>query len=129
MDMQTEKQKIGKTGENLACKFLVKHRFSIIERNYLKKYGEIDIIAKKDGILHFIEVKTVSRENISHETINDYRPEDNIHMHKLKSIARTMQTYLLDKEYDGEWKFHVITVLLDQIRKKAKITMIRNIIL
>lgn len=127
--MKTQKQKIGQIGEDLACKFLVKHGFLIVERNYLRKYGEIDIIAKKDKILHFIEVKTVSRENISRGTSDDYRPEDNIHQQKLKSVARTMQAYLLDKKFEGDWEFDVITVILDQMRKQAKITMMNNIIL
>ena len=40
-------------------KHLVKHSFKILDRNYRKKWGEIDIVAKKDNILHFIEVKTI----------------------------------------------------------------------
>ena len=42
----TEKRKTGNLGEDLACRFLMKHGFNIIERNYLKKCGEIDIIAQ-----------------------------------------------------------------------------------
>lgn len=40
-------QKIGELGENVACKFLMKHGFTILERNYTKKWGEIDVIALK----------------------------------------------------------------------------------
>src|SRR3989338_3683782 len=75
MPRETEKQRIGNIGEELACMFLVKQGFTIIERNYKKKWGEIDIMAKKDKILHFIEVKTVTicSDNsdvsvVSHET-------------------------------------------------------------
>src|SRR3989344_3727604 len=68
----TEKQKIGQMGEDFACKYLEKNGYKIIERNYLKKWGELDIIAKKRGKIHFIEVKSVSREiapgNVTHET-------------------------------------------------------------
>ena len=49
-------------GENIAVRFLVKHNFSILERNYTKKWGEIDIIAEKSSKLYFIEVKSVTRE-------------------------------------------------------------------
>ena len=59
----TEKQKIGRLGEDIAIKYLQNKGFLVIGQNYLKKCGEIDIIAKKDRVLHFIEVKTVSHEN------------------------------------------------------------------
>ena len=58
-------QKIGEIGEKLACMFLMKHGFKVLDRNYRKKWGEIDIIAQKDDILRFIEVKTVSRETFN----------------------------------------------------------------
>ena len=54
-------QKIGQLGEDIACKFLMKHGFSILERNYTKKWGEIDVIAEKGKKLYFVEVKSVSR--------------------------------------------------------------------
>ena len=57
----TEKQKIGQLGEDSACEYLIKMGYKVIERNYLKKWGEIDIVAKKDNRIHFIEVKSVSR--------------------------------------------------------------------
>jgi Holliday junction resolvase-like predicted endonuclease len=53
---------VGKIGEDTAARFLVKQGFMIVERNYWKKYGEIDIVAKKKGVIHFVEVKTVSCE-------------------------------------------------------------------
>ena len=53
----SKSQKTGEIGEELACKFLVKHGFTIFERNYTKKWGEIDIVATKNGVLHFFEVK------------------------------------------------------------------------
>lgn len=60
MAEKTEKQKIGRLGEDIAQKYLENKGFSVIGQNYLKKCGEIDIIAQKRGIIHFIEVKTVS---------------------------------------------------------------------
>src|SRR3989337_746171 len=76
----SEKQKIGKLGEDIACKFLVKHKFSVICQNYTKKWGELDIVAEKDKKLHFIEVKSVAGEE------NDQRPEENVHPWKVKRI-------------------------------------------
>ena len=50
----SDSQRTGEIGENIAVRFLMKHGFSILERNYTKKWGEIDIIAKKDGKIYFI---------------------------------------------------------------------------
>jgi len=47
----TEKQIIGNLGEDIGCKFLVKRGFLIKDRNYRKKWGELDIIAEKDNLL------------------------------------------------------------------------------
>ncbi len=58
---QTEKQIVGKIGEDCACKYLQKLGYKIVDRNYLKKWGEIDIVAQKDKKLHFVEVKSVSQ--------------------------------------------------------------------
>ena len=126
-------QKIGEIGENIAVKFLMKQGFAVLDRNYTKKWGEIDIIAKKDQKIYFIEVKSVSRDlsKVSQETLDAYKPEDNMHPWKLKRMSRTIQTYLLShKQYDDyEWQVDLITVFLDIINKKAKIKRIEDIIL
>jgi putative endonuclease len=126
-------QKIGEIGENIAVRFLMKQGFGILDRNYTKKWGEIDIIAKKANKIYFIEVKSVSRNliNVSQETLDSYKPEDNMHPWKLKRMSRTIQTYLLaHKEYDDyEWQVDLITVFLDLIDKKAKVKRIEDIIL
>lgn len=133
--MKTEKRKIGDLGEDIACMFLVKQGFSVLQKNYLKPWGEIDIIAKKDKKLHFVEVKTLqtsiqaSREtsnNVTHETL---RPEENVHPAKIKRIQRAIDTYLLEKHvsHETEWQIDVVTVLLDIQTKKAKVDMIENV--
>ncbi len=48
----------GRLGESLACDYLKKNGFIILKRNFYCKYGEIDIIATKNKVLHFIEIKT-----------------------------------------------------------------------
>ena len=130
---KTEKRALGDLGEDIACKFLAKKGFLVIERNYLRKWGEIDIIAKKDGKIHFIEVKSVSREilpAISHETPSGYRPEDNLHPWKLKRLARTIETYLLQNgSRETDWQFDVITVYINKKDRISRVFMLENIIL
>ena len=137
----SDTQKIGEIGENVACMFLVKHGFLIVERNYTKKWGEIDIIAEKGSKLYFIEVKSVSsadakaladrRENVSHGTNSEYRPEDNMHPWKLKRLSRTIQTYLLSKNVpdEKEWQVDLACVFLDLKNKKARVKIFPDLIL
>lgn len=66
----TDKQKIGQIGEDCACEYLEKNDYKIVERNYLKKWGELDIVCKKGNKIHFIEVKSVTRDlrSVTHVT-------------------------------------------------------------
>jgi putative endonuclease len=130
----SEKQKTGEIGENIAVKFLMKHGFAILDRNYTKKWGEIDIVAEKEKKVYFIEVKSVSREDlgsVSQEALDAYRPEDNMHAWKLQRLSRTIQTYLLAKKIpeDREWQFDLLVVFLDLKNKKAKVKVVKDIIL
>ena len=128
----SEQQKTGEIGENTAERFLVKHGFSILDRNYTKKWGEIDIVAKKDNKIFFIEVKSVSSDFLpSKETIDRYHPEDNMHSWKLKRLSRTIQTYLLDRKIgdDVEWQVDLFVVYLDLKNKKARVKVVNDIIL
>jgi len=128
-------QKLGQIGEDVACAFLKNRKYSIVERNYRKKWGELDIIAKREGRLHFVEVKSVSRENLRHvlrETYKDrHRPEDNVHPWKLQRLGRTIQTFLLERNISEEqkWQFDIITVYLDTERKEAKCEFMEDIVL
>lgn len=127
---KSEKRKIGDLGEDIACKYLEKHGYVVIERNYLRKWGEIDIIAKKGLILSFVEVKSVSWNSVfgSRET---YRPEENMHPKKVLRLRRALQTYLLDHKVSDEqvWQFHLVCVYLDEDEKKARVKLLENIVL
>ena len=48
---------VGRLGESKACDFLIKNMYTILERNYSTKIGEVDIIAKQAGVIVFVEVK------------------------------------------------------------------------
>ena len=79
---------IGKYGEELACDFLIKNGFKILKTNFrYSKFSEIDIIAQKNKILHFVEVKT--RSSIFFGT-----PFEAITKTKLHSIYTCAQYYL-----------------------------------
>jgi len=127
-------QKIGELGEGIACKFLMKHGFSILERNYTKKWGEIDIIAKKGDMIYFIEVKSMNRALDKDQDLSDryssFRPEENMHPMKLKRLSRTIQTYLISKRIGNTpWQFDLFVVYLDTDKRLARVKRIENVIL
>lgn len=132
LDNRTDKRKLGDIGENIACGFLEKKGFTIMERNYLKKWGEIDIVARKGEIIHFIEVKSVSYAtltNVSHGTEGGFRPEDNMHPWKLQRLARTLQSYLLEKKLDNDFQLDLVTVKIDMATHRARVEIVENIVI
>jgi putative endonuclease len=125
--MWTTREK-GTTGEDIACKWLENHGFLVTERNYLRKWGEIDIIASKDKILHFIEVKSVTKDPNS---FRKHRPEENVHELKVRRLRRTIQTFLLERHYglDADFKFHILTVEMNISTRRAHVNFLENIVL
>ncbi len=113
---------VGALGEEIACRFLMKHNFTVIERNFRQKCGEIDIVAEKMGEIHFVEVKTVSRES-------GHRPEENMHFRKIQRLERTIQLYLSKRHVPCETRFQIdgVTVCLDPENQRASVGMIENI--
>lgn len=134
---QGHKGQIGKIGEDLACLFLKKHGYAVINRNYWKKWGEIDIVAQRGRDLRFVEVKTVSRNYVTREMLaknsDDYEPEDNIHPWKRQRLRRVIETYLLDKEdeisEETDWQVDVISVYIDREGNELKIEWLEDVVL
>jgi putative endonuclease len=124
---------IGKLGEDIASKWLSDRGFVTVERNYSKKWGEIDVVARAtSGKIHFIEIKTVSYETrhdmdqaISRGT---WRPEENVHIYKQKRLARAIQTWIAERKYTGGFQIDILTVRIVQQEKFARIKLIENVI-
>lgn len=116
-----EKQSVGQLGEEIAAKYLKNKGFSILDRNFRRPWGELDIVTEKDGILHFVEVKSVSYEN------KWFSPSDLVHTKKKARLAKIIDTYLENKDQNIDWQVDVIEVFLDQKTKKARANLIENI--
>ncbi len=128
MDNRTAKRKLGDIGENVACEFLRKRGFQIVERNYLRKWGEIDIVARKGSMLHFVEVKSVTHGTLRQSSGQAFRPEENMHPGKLKRLYRTIETYLLHRKHEGEWQLDLITAKINTDTREARVEIIENIV-
>lgn len=125
--MATQRKTIGHIGERVVARKLRNEGYDIIEFNYRKPWGEIDIVTRKTGEYHFVEVKTVQRDlesNVFHET---YGAEDNIHPEKIRRLERAIVSYCEEKGIGGAWTLHCALVELDISRRKARIRIIKDI--
>jgi putative endonuclease len=106
---------IGNFSEDSATRYLEEHEFRIIERNYYaKKLGEIDIIAHKEGVLHFIEVKSGDTE---------YDPVYNVTPSKIKKIINSAHYFM--KERNLNMPFCIDALII----RKGEVELIENITL
>ncbi len=116
----TNKQ-IGKQGEELAKNFLIKNGYEILETNYrYSRMAEIDIIASKKDILHFVEVKTRQSKNFG-------TPIEAINQSKLNNIYTCAKFYLKNsKKHYKKIQIDAIGIVLNR-NQKIKIDFIENI--
>ena len=119
--MLTPKRKLGNKGEDMACDFLIKNGFRIIGRNISNKFGEIDIVAQNNRILHFIEVKTGSAS----DKIN---PSENLNYHKIRKFLRAVEIYISNNKISEQqrWQMDAIVVVFNS-GLPPKITHLQNI--
>ncbi len=120
---------IGSIGESIAVKFLMKKGLKIVEQNYWRKWGEIDIVAcDTSKVIHFIEVKSTSRDYTGNTSIDNWNPEEMLHSNKIKRLRRVIQTYIIENGIE-EWVFDVIVVYLNKRTRIAKCKYIKDIVI
>lgn len=140
---KTAKRRKGDIGEEIALEYLINKGFSLLTRNYLKPWGELDIVMKQGNTIHFVEVKTarlpdgqVSREPrlarlspAKRENLQ-IRPEENMHKRKILRLKRAIQTYVLDHRVPRtmEWQIDLACVYLDFSARRARVEVLENII-
>lgn len=134
MPHKTPKRRKGDIGEAIALKYLINRGYSVLERNYLRPWGELDLVATFHKKLHFVEVKTVSRGKRDVSTglgQDEIRPEENMHEKKMKRLSRAIHTYLLERKVSEkvEWQIDLVCIYLDFSTKRAKVEMFENVIL
>lgn len=119
--MENHNKETGAIGEHKASLYLKNHGYKIVERNFYTKLGEIDIIAKKDGVVVFVEVKTRMQKIYG-------RPAEAVNRYKQKNIIKTAQVYMMKYNSEIECRFDVIEVYLKKsvFGYQAKINHIEN---
>jgi putative endonuclease len=124
---QKKQKTVGQMGEDIACRYLKKKGYKIIERNFRNKFGrqmgEIDIIAKTGEEIVFVEVKTREMERYS-QTL----PEENINRDKLHKLNKISTVYIRKNNlWNKTYHFDAISIWLDKSGKNAKVRHLENI--
>lgn len=122
--MPSPKRQLGDIGEKIARNYLKRKGYNILENNYRKKYGEVDIVAKDRKVLVFVEVKT----RIKKLTEKYLPPETNVNYSKGIKIIRTAQVYLMERRIPEDifWRIDVISVELNYESRKATVKHFQN---
>ena len=84
----SKNQQIGKIGEDAAASYLSNCGYNVVDRNVSGRYGEIDIVATKNGIYYFFEVKTGKQGSW-------LNPAENVTKEKLRKVMLSVQYYAL----------------------------------
>ncbi len=123
-----DKKQVGNFGERIAENYLKNKGYQILDKNYSfripgnPKRGEIDIVAKKNDIISFIEVKTLQnlRGLIS--------PEEKVNFSKQRRLRMVAESWLMKKKIplNSKWQIDLISVRISQ--GKAKIWHFENVI-
>lgn len=113
---QKSKKVLGAWGEKFAAEYLTKQGYTIIRRNFQKRYEEIDIIARKDDALVFVEVKTRKEDN--------FGPiEEAVTTRKIQSLKRSIEYYLhLYPALEPKIRLDFLGIEVDAQDKVKKIT-------
>ena len=124
-------RKTGDIGEKIAQKYLKEREYSIIETNYLKNWGELDIVAQIGVVIHVIEVKTHtfdSKEALNRSRDGDsWQPEEQVHRRKLHQIEKALQTWIVENDWKGEYQIDVIAVKMVPEERYATVKHIENV--
>lgn len=98
---------VGRRGESLAAEYLRGEGFELCERGWRSGHLEVDLIALKDGVMHFVEVKTRCNDQ---RWDDDFSPERAMDQAKLQRIVRAANDYVLDTGFDGELSVDHISI-------------------
>ncbi|NWG04278.1 MAG: YraN family protein [Syntrophaceae bacterium] len=110
-----QKKELGKRGEEIALQFLKKKGYRIIERNYVCKMGEMDMIGKEKDTLVFIEVKTRATTEFG-------PPQLAVHASKQRQLSKVALNYLNEKKLkEVKARFDVVAILLGPLGEEIEL--------
>lgn len=108
--MDDRRQSVGRRGEELAAAFLATKGFTIIDRNWRSRYGEIDLIVKREREIRFVEVKTRLTKQYGH-------PEEAVTPTKIRHLHTAVQLWLARHPIPLSYGLDVVAIYIDPTGK------------
>ena len=122
MATNNHRKKLGAWGEDVAALQLEADGFTLIDRNWRCRHGEIDIVAQKGELVAFVEVKTRKGRGMG-------APEEALTQRKGKKLIQLAQLYVAQHELDVDWRIDLVAVELDKSGKLLRCEHIPNAVL
>ncbi len=115
-------KELGDLGEKMACGYLVEKGYKILGKNYKISFGEIDIIAQKDKVIHFVEVKSLADNGYN------FAPEEHVDYRKQRKLRQMAQIWLEKQKYSQETahQIDIVGILVNQQTRMAKLHYFPN---
>lgn len=95
--------RIGQRGEEIAARFLLSEGFDLLHRNWRSGRYELDIVARKEGVLHIVEVKSRKADGLT-------APEEAMTRQNFNALFRAAQQYVALYRIDADTQFDLIAV-------------------
>lgn len=123
--MKQQNYEVGRLGERIASEFLAKKGYKILEKNFRTRLGELDLVAAKDGVLVFAEVKLKVGEDFGPN------PEEMIDKNKVGQIEKTARNFLMRyPEYEERYeslRIDAVCIVLDANGQVKRVNHYENI--
>jgi putative endonuclease len=117
------KRRLGRRGEEIAVAYLRRQGYRVLARNWRCTAGELDIVAREEGTLAFVEVRTRRGDRFG-------TPEESITPTKQAKLVELAQTYLQENGLtDQNWRIDVVAVEMDWGSRVKRVNLIRNAVL
>ena len=116
-------KELGNLGEKIAQKYLRKKGYKILAENFKRKWGEIDIVIKKQQVIAFVEVKTLRRTEQTEDKV--FIPENEIDWKKKKQLRKMAQIYLSENRISLNSR-HQIDIIAIEIYSNPRKVRLRH---
>jgi putative endonuclease len=111
---------LGRRGEDIAARFLEQHGYSILDRNWRCRQGEIDLVARDGSELVFVEVRTRRGTAMG-------SPEESITPRKQARLVAVASAYIQQHDFqEGSWRIDVVAVAVDRSGAVVRLSLVRD---
>lgn len=124
LELETEKSRLGRYGERIAARYLRRHGYKILEKNFVANNHEIDIIAESCDTVAFIEVKT---RTLSKQSPNEPRPASAVNAKKQRAIISAAKSYIGFNRTGKKKRLDIVEVLVNDNKWRYSLAEIKHL--